>query len=171
MLNPDSPLSKLILAPALAGRVDWIGLRPRRQAPVICVTQASLDPVEGLIGDHYKSRTGAKRGLTLIQAEHLSAIGAYLGQDQINPERLRRNVVISGLNLLSLKDRRFRLGSAVLEMTGDCHPCSRMEAELGTGGYNAMRGHGGITARVLEAGDFKLGDQLTPLSFSDHFAQ
>jgi len=140
----------------------WLGLRPDRRVPVQPVMTLQLDPQQGALGDRYAGRSG-NRHLTLIQAEHLSAIGSYLGLPAVDPARLRRNVVVSGLNLLALKGQRFRLGEAVLEMTGECHPCSRMEEEFGTGGYNAVRGHGGITARVLEGGAVSLGDALVRL--------
>ena len=78
----------------------------------------------------------------------------------MGPEQLRRNLVVEGINLSALRNRRFRLGAALLEWSGECHPCSRMDEELGPGGYNAVRGHGGITARVLEGGTVRLGDAV-----------
>jgi MOSC domain-containing protein YiiM len=83
-----------------------------------------------------------------------------LHRDATPPELTRRNIVVSGINLLALKDRRFQIGGAVLEATGPCEPCSRMEENLGPGGYNAMRGHGGITARVVEEGTIRVGDEV-----------
>ncbi|OYW82008.1 MAG: MOSC domain-containing protein, partial [Asticcacaulis sp. 32-58-5] len=141
-LNPASPLAQLMQAQVLPGRVEWIGIRPARRADMLTPERIELNPQHGIVGDHYMSKTTGNRHVTLIQSEHLIAIASYLGRDQVRPEELRRNIVVSGLNLLALKDREFQLGSAILKMTGDCHPCSRMEETFGEGGYNAVRGHG-----------------------------
>lgn len=160
MLNPLSPLSRLLAAPVRPGRICWIGLRPARREPLLPRTEAVLDPETGLAGDRYSSRTQRARQVTLIETEGLAAIASYLGRETIGPELLRRNIAVSGINLLALKGCRIRLGSALLEVTGECQPCSRMEEILGAGGYNAVRGHGGITARILVGGMVRLGDPL-----------
>ena len=140
------------------GKVEWIGVRPeKRKALTALETVSVLD--RGLDGDHYSGRSG-NRSVTLIQAEHIGAIASLLHRDKIEPHELRRNIVVSGINLLALKDREFRIGTAVLKMTGLCHPCSRMEETFGTGGYNAVRGHGGINARVISPGEIRLQDKV-----------
>lgn len=161
--NPQSSLAKLLAAPVRPGRVTWLGLRPERRAAMVVVQAAELEPGRGLVGDRYKRLDGGRQ-VTLIGEENLSAIAAFLGQDTpVAPELVRRNIVVAGLNLLALKDQRFRLGQALLETSGECHPCSRMEEVLGVGGYNAMRGQGGVTARVIEGGRVALGDAVVRL--------
>ena len=145
-----------------AGSVRWIGIRPARAVPMIALDAVRVD-LDGLDGDRYASCSG-KRAVTLIQAEHLPAIAQLSGHAEVAPSLLRRNIVVAGIPLIALKGRRFRIGEAVLEGTGPCDPCSRMEAALGPGGYNAMRGHGGLTARVIEPGWVRLGDSVEALS-------
>jgi MOSC domain-containing protein YiiM len=159
-LNAASPLVSLLNAPMRPGAVTWIGLRPGRRQPLVAVSHGDLDPEHGLAGDHYRGRTDRARQVTLVQAEHIAAIAACLGIGPIRPDQLRRNIVVSGINLHALKGRRFVLGSALLMATGECHPCSRMEELLGPGGYNAVRGHGGITARIVRTGCVHLGDAI-----------
>ncbi len=169
MLNPASPLARLMAAPMRPGVVAWLGIRPARLAPMATPDAITLTPGQGVVGDHYASATQGARQVTVMSAEHLAAIASFLGasflgQDGMPPELLRRNVVVRGINLAALKGRTFQLGGALLETSGECHPCSKMERLLGVGGYNAVRGHGGITARVLQGGEVRLGDLLVALA-------
>jgi len=159
--TPNGPsMAQLLNTLPQIGEVTWIGIRPLRRAPLEVREEVHVSPEKGLLGDHYAGKYNTNRQVTLIQAEHLSAIASFVGLPKLEPGLLRRNIVVKGLNLLALKDKHFRIGEALLEMTGACHPCSRMEETLGPGGYNAVRGHGGITARVLEGGLIRVGDTV-----------
>ena len=171
-MHPQT-LRDLIQRFARAGRVEAILLRPARLAPMVSATQVRVEPGRGLIGDRRSValRTGdlaQKREVTLFQAEHLPVIAGWMGLPSLDPARLRRNLVVSGINLLSMRSLfpdvrlQWQLGDEViLEITGACEPCSLIEAELGEGGYNAMRGHGGITARVMAGGTLRVGDSVS----------
>lgn len=141
------------------GVVKTVLLRPARRDTMMAVDGAKLLE-RGLEGDH--SRAG-KRAVTLIQAEHLPVIAALAGKDRVAPVLLRRNIVVAGLNLSAFRDKRLRLGTALIELTVPCHPCSRMEEALGHGGYTAMRGHGGFCATVLEPGEVWIKDEVVPV--------
>ena len=142
------------------GRLAWIGLRAARRAPLLTPDNATLVAGHGIAGDHYDSKQRGPRQVTLVAVEDLQAIAAFLGRAELTPELLRRNLMTSAINLVALKQSRFRIGAALLEGSGDCAPCSRMEAALGPGGYNAMRGHGGITARIVTGGEIRIGDAI-----------
>lgn len=160
--DDKSTIARLLSTLPQVGKVEWIGLRPARRQPLQPVTEAIAETDRHLSGDHARPKPGGKRQITLIQHEHLATVAGFLGREEpITPGRLRRNLAISGINLLALKNRRVQIGDeVVLEITGECHPCSRMEEELGPGGYNAMRGHGGLTARILQGGTIRLGDAV-----------
>ena len=164
MPHSDAPLAALLSAAMRPGRVVWIGVRPARRESMLALESVQAEAGQGLEGDRYRTRTNGSRQVTLIQAEHLDAVASYLGRDAVDPALLRRNLVICGINLLGLKSKRFQLGGAILEYSGECHPCSRMEETFGEGGFNAVRGHGGITARVVSGGDISVGDMLKVLS-------
>jgi|GEM_PF-86907 len=143
-----------------SGRLEWIGVRPARRVAMLATESVVANTESGLQGDRFAARS-TTRQVTLIQAEHLPVIASCLARDSIEPELLRRNLVVSGLNLLALKDQIFRIGVVELKTTGLCHPCSRMEQILGPGGYNAVRGHGGITAQVISNGNLAIGDTVS----------
>ena len=155
-----------------SGAVEAILLRPKRGADAISVDSALAQAGRGLQGDRAAAPAGSplgggKRQVTLFQSEHLSLVAMWAGCDAIDPKLLRRNLVISGINLVAARspfaDQGLHLhigAEVVLSITGPCDPCSKMETALGEGGYNALRGHGGMTARVLEGGLIRVGDDV-----------
>jgi MOSC domain-containing protein YiiM len=153
-------LRELLASVPREGTVEWIGVRPARREPMQAVDVVEARAGKGLIGDRFAGPATSKRQVTLVQAEHLPVIARLLDRERIDPAPLRRNIVVSGINLAALNNARFAIGSAMFEGTGACHPCSRMEEAFGAGGYNAVRGHGGITARVIVGGLIRVGDAV-----------
>src|SRR5688572_18246971 len=98
---------------ARPGIVSWIGIRPSRSADLVSLEEVDVVENKGLQGDHY-SNPGGPRQVTLIQAEHLKSIASFLGIDHVDPALTRRNLVISGFNLLSLKGQEFFIGECLL---------------------------------------------------------
>jgi MOSC domain-containing protein YiiM len=138
----------------------WIGVRPERRAPLLSLSTVVINET-GIEGDH-RVKAG-KRAVSLIQWEHFPVIASLANKEDVTPEELRRNFVVGGINLLGLRNRTFRIGNALLKGTGICAPCSRMEENLGPGGYAAVRGHGGITADIISPGEVSLEDQVEPV--------
>jgi MOSC domain-containing protein YiiM len=152
--------------PHVVGRVEAVIVRGDPRAPARTLEATTALAGIGLADDRLGKRGEAElstRQVTLIQQEHLPVIAQLAQVDAVDVVALRRNLVVSGINLLALRNAKVQVGEAVLEIVGPCAPCSRMEESIGPGGYAAMRGHGGMTARVLQGGAIRVGDTVRAL--------
>lgn len=141
-------------------KVKWIGVRPERKAPLEVVQKAEVNSF-GLVGDHYSKEYGT-RNITLIKNEHISELWEEMQlMGKPDPGRMRRNIVVEGLEEGHYKDAKIRIGEDVLLLvTGECRPCSRMDENLGNGGLSKMSGKGGLTLKVEKGGWIKVGDEV-----------
>jgi len=180
-MTDDTSLRNLTKQFTKPGKLEAIYLRPQHDVACLSVPHAIAIAKLGLEGDRAIQRKspkplGSNRQVTLIQAEHIPVVASLIGKP-VDAALLRRNLVVSGINLLAakslFKDQPLfiRIGEVVLEVTGPCEPCSKMEKLLGHGGYNAMRGHGGLTARVITGGSLSTGTAvlITPDYASIHW--
>jgi MOSC domain-containing protein YiiM len=143
------------------GELSWIGVRPGRRLSMQALKATQAVATLGLQGDHRMEKTpGSGRQVTLISEEFIQQIGHFLGGKVVRPEQLRRNLVVRHINLNALRYQTFKIGDAVFEATALCHPCSRMEQELGKGGLAAMLGHGGLCCKVIHSGEISVGDRI-----------
>ncbi len=142
------------------GKVEWIGIRPGKGLLVEELEAVEARKDRGLEGDKAGQRPGGKRQVTLIQFEYLPLVQSLLPDSEFDIAGLRRNLGVSGINLNALKDQRIQIGDAILQVTGFCHPCGKIEQQLGYGVFNALRGHGGLTAKVEGSGRIAIGDSV-----------
>ncbi|MEX1666885.1 MOSC domain-containing protein [Zhongshania arctica] len=160
-MNAQGRLISRFLDELSPGTLEWIGLRPARKEPMVAVSQTLAIADRGLRGDRrLEGSKGSARQVSIISVEFIRAIAENVGVEHIPVDILRRNLLVSGINLNALRHQYFKIGDAVFQATAQCHPCSRMEAALGKGGLVAMLGYGGLCAKILESGEIKCGDQL-----------
>ena len=102
-VTAGSPLQILLDTLPQKGEVIWIGIRLSRKEALLPIPFVEAISNKKLKGDHYTG--GSKRQVTLIQQEHIDAIKSIMRLSDLSPSTLRRNIVVRGLNLLSLKNK------------------------------------------------------------------
>lgn len=151
----------------MKGMVEEIYLAPAGSAAMEQVAEIKTVEGCGIAGDRYCEGTGYWTGLdyvceiTLIPAEHLDYIEHEHGLRVKNGEH-RRNIVTRGIDLDSMCGKRFRIGEAVLEYDRPRPPCRHVQDLTEPGMTHALKGRGGICARVVKAGTIRVTDAIEP---------
>jgi MOSC domain-containing protein YiiM len=147
------------------GIVEEIYIAPEGSAAMERVEEVRTLEGCGIEGDRYCEGTGYYTPygdvceVTLIAAEDLDYIQTELGIRVKNGEH-RRNIITRGIDLDSLRRRRFRVGEAVLQYDRPRPPCRHVQDLSEPGMTRALRGRGGICARVVEAGRIRPRDAI-----------
>ncbi len=98
-------------------------------------------------------RRGSKRQVLLMDSETLGRFG-------IAPGAVKENVTTVGIDFQALETgQRLRVGECLVEITGPCDPCPRMD-EIRIGLQQELRGQRGWLGKIIEAGIIRRGDRI-----------
>ncbi len=139
--------------------IQSIIIRPERRETPLRVNEAEITN-EVIKGDHYAKEDG-KRQVTLIGSNDLAMAAETVGFQGDPHLAIRRNIMVDSLPDEDLKVKIIGLGDAViLEITGYCTPCFRMDENFGEGAFSSFEKKAGWAARVIECGSISVGDKF-----------
>ena len=151
----------------MSGYVEGIYIASRGGARAERVGEVHVLEGRGLEGDRYSEGTGhwsrfglRACGVTFVEAEGLEVMEAEAGVRVMDGEH-RRNVVVRGVDLSRLRRRKFRVGETVFESQKPCSICRHVEKLTEPGMTEALKGRGGICARIVEGRRIREGDSVT----------
>jgi MOSC domain-containing protein YiiM len=122
--------------------------------------EVACEAGRGLTGDRYqREKIGHKRQVTFFELDvHRDLLRRFPGSE-VETDVYRRNVVIDGVDLNGLIGKQFRLGGVLFEGVEECRPCYWMDTAFGPGAEEALKGRGGLRARILKSGTIRKGPQ------------
>jgi MOSC domain-containing protein YiiM len=149
----------------MKGVVEGIYVARRGSAAMERVEEVRTIEGCGIEGDRYCEGTGFWTSygdvcaVTLISSEDLNYIESELDIRVRNGEH-RRNIVTRGIKLTDLRGKRFRIGDTILEYDRPRPPCRHVQDLSEPGMTRALKGRGGICARVVEGGMIRAQDTI-----------
>jgi MOSC domain-containing protein YiiM len=132
--------------------------KPPGKAPVLEVSELECVADRGIKGDRYFDHQKSADGQITFFAEEIhEQLGKDLGVRDKPTTVYRRNVVTRGGDLNSLSGQEFEVQGVRFFGTEECRPCYWMDQAYAPGAENALRGNGGLRARILSSGTLQTG--------------
>ncbi len=126
---------------------------PTREVTGLCCVAG-----RGIAGDRFFDYRPDYAGqITFFSAEVFEAMQREFSLPRATPDLTRRNVLVRGVDLMTLADRDFCLQGVWFRGAGECKPCYWMNTALAPESESWLRGRGGLRARILTGGTLRLG--------------
>ena len=153
----DVQIERIFISPA-HNFVGHHGQAPGT-SPLIEKEQIQCAAGKGLLGDRYFNHAEDYKGqITFFSAEVFERLCAHFGIREKPAGVLRRNVIVSGVDLLSLIGREFEIQGVKFRGTQHCAPCQWMNVAFAPGAKEFLKENAGLRAKILTDGELHLGD-------------
>ena len=127
--------------------------------PLVEVATIECVAGHGIRGDRfYDYRDDYKGQITFFSFEVFEELIRHFRLTNISPGALRRNVVVSGIDLNTLIDDEFSIQGVRLRGMAHCRPCYWLDQAVGPGTEKFLEGNGGLRAQILSDGVITVGD-------------
>ncbi|HEX4665167.1 MAG TPA: MOSC domain-containing protein [Chthoniobacterales bacterium] len=127
--------------------------------PLIAVDEIECVAGHGIRGDRFFDYADDYKGqITFFSREVFDLLSESFGLTTKSPGVLRRNVIVSGVDLMELIGADFELQGVQFRGTAHCAPCYWMNNAFAPGAEKFLAGRGGLRARILSDGRIALGD-------------
>ena len=121
--------------------------------PMIELDSVECEGGKGIIGDRFHNYKEDYKGqITFFSLEVYKDICTNFKLTDVSPSVFRRNVIISGVDLNSLINKKFNIQGIDFLGTQEAAPCYWMNGAVAEGAENAMKGRGGLRAKILTSG-------------------
>ena len=127
--------------------------QPAGTAPMTEVLEVECVAGKGLVGDRFFGfKEDYKGQVTFFAHEVYEKLCEQLNVMGVPPSVLRRNAITKGVDLNTLIDREFEVQGVRFIGTQECSPCYWMDEAFAPGAEMALKGNGGLRARILTDG-------------------
>jgi len=107
----------------------------------------------GIKGDrYYDHKANFKGQITFFSDEIRIKLQNQLGVEPMEASVFRRNVIVEGTDLNTLIGKEFEVQGIRFLGTEECRPCYWMDEAFSPGAHEALKGNGGLRARILSSG-------------------
>ncbi len=132
--------------------------QPPGEAPMVEVASAELVAGKGIVGDRFFDYKPDYKGqVTFFAWEVFRELRETFDLPELTPAAFRRNIVVEGADLNALIGSRFALGGLEFLGTVEASPCYWMDRAVAEGAEEALKGRGGLRAKVLRGGTLRVG--------------
>jgi MOSC domain-containing protein YiiM len=133
--------------------------KPPDDYPLVEVERIDCVAGHGVRGDRfYDYRDDYKGQITFFSFEVFERATRHFGLTNKSPGAVRRNVVVSGVELNDLIGEEFSIQGVRLRGMAHCRPCYWMDQAIAPGAEKFFEGNGGLRAQILSDGVIAVGD-------------